>query len=120
MNVFTKVAAIAALGLAAGSAFADTANLQGNTVIQGQTGSQNRQELEVGVVDAGLFSSGNVTLFNNTISQQQSGSGNVQSAKIGVIDKDVGWHNVFMANNRVSQSQSGTGNRQSLKMGVIE
>jgi len=122
MKSFAKIALIAALGLgAAGSAFADSATVTGNTIRQDQSGSRNTQRLEAGVVDMDTpFGTSRVTLSNNRISQTQSGSRNSQTAILGKIDKNVGSHSVVMSGNTVSQSQSGSRNTQTLKVGVVE
>jgi hypothetical protein len=118
---FAKVALIAALGLAAGAAFASDATISGNTVNQDQSGSQNQQSLEAGVVDTDSpFGSSSVQLTNNTISQTQSGNNNIQTALIGKVDKILNGHNVTVDGNTFTQTQSGDNNRQSLKIGVVE
>src|SRR5437763_15608765 len=102
MKFLSKAVLVATLGLAAaGTAFADTATLNNNTIRQDQSGNRNRQDLEVGVVDMGAIGSGRVTLTNNRITQTQRGDDNRQTAKIGKIDKLSGNHTVSMSGNTI-------------------
>ncbi len=119
MKSFKTLLAIAALATT-GAAFADSAVVNLNNANQTQSGSRNKQELEVGVVDGGAISGGNVRVTANNIRQTQSGSRNTQSMILGKIDKTFGNHSSTVVANNVSQTQSGSRNEQKMKVGVIE
>lgn len=119
MKAIKSLLVLASLA-AAGAAFADSAVVNLNNASQSQSGTRNKQELEVGVVDGGLFSGGNVRVTANGIRQTQTGTRNQQSMILGKIDKDVGNHSSTVTATNVSQTQSGTRNEQRMKVGVIE
>lgn len=121
MKSFAKALLIATLGLtAAGTALADSATISGNTASQNQSGSRNRQDMEVGVVDLSAFGSGTARVSGNTFRQTQSGTDNRQSMLVGKIDKNFGTHQVVVTGNNFSQAQSGSRNVQRMKIGVVE
>ena len=119
MKSFKSLVLIASLA-AAGAAFADSAVVNLNNASQAQSGSRNKQDMQVGVVDGGLFSGGAVRVTANNIRQTQSGTRNTQSMILGKIDKDVGNHTSIVTATNVSQTQSGSRNEQRMKVGVIE
>lgn len=119
MHAFKTLLAAAAL-IAAGAAFADSSVVNMDNIRQNQSGTRNKQSLELGTVNGGLFSGGTARVTASNISQSQSGTGNTQEAVLGKIDKDVGNHSVTVTARNVSQVQSGTNNAQKMKVGVVE
>jgi len=115
-----KSVLLASLVLAAGAAMADTSVVNMDNVNQTQSGTRNKQNLELGTVNGGLFSGGTARVSATNITQSQTGTGNTQDLVLGKIDKDVGTHSTQVTANRVSQIQSGTNNTQRMKVGVIE
>lgn len=122
MKVFAKAALVAALGFAAaGSALADSSQVNVNGLSQSQTGSRNRQALELGVVDMNTpFGTSRAVVNATNIRQSQSGSRNSQLMQIGKIDKNVGSHFVNVTARNITQTQGGSRNDQKLKIGVVE
>jgi hypothetical protein len=122
MKVFTKSLLIASLGLAAaGTALADSSQVNVNGVTQSQQGNRNTQAMEVGVVDMDTpFGTSNAVVNATNLRQTQSGNDNNQSMTIGKIDKNLGSHSVRVTANNISQTQSGTRNTQRLKIGTVE
>jgi hypothetical protein len=120
MKAIAIAALLATLGLSAGAAFADTSTVNVNGLTQDQSGSRNKQNLEMGVVDMSAFGNGKATVNATNIRQTQSGSRNSQSMVIGKIDKTFGSHTVNVTANNVNQTQSGSRNDQKLKIGSVE
>lgn len=119
MKSFKTVLA-AALVLVAGAALADTSVVNMDSVNQNQSGSRNKQTLELGTVNGGIISGGTARVNVRNITQSQSGSNNTQEMTLGKIDKDVGNHLTQVTASRVSQTQSGSNNQQKMKVGVVE
>lgn len=116
-----KTVLLAASLMAAGAAFADTAQVNVDNLGQTQSGSRNRQKLEVGVVDMDTPLGTSRAFVNaSNIRQSQSGSRNTQEMAIGKIDKTLGSHTVQVTARNVVQAQSGSRNEQKLKIGVVE
>jgi hypothetical protein len=116
-----KTILFAASLAAAGAAFADQSQVTVDNLNQSQTGSRNKQSLEMGVVDMDTPLGTSRTIVNaRDIRQTQSGSRNTQSMVIGKVDKNLGSHTVQVNARNVVQSQSGSRNEQKLKIGVIE
>ena len=119
MKSFKTVLA-AALVLVAGAALADTSVVNMENINQNQSGSRNKQTLELGTVNGGFISGGTARVNATNITQSQTGTANEQEMTLGKIDKDVGNHFTQVTANRVSQIQSGNDNKQKMKVGVIE
>jgi hypothetical protein len=79
-----KTVLIAASLLATGAAFADTAQVNVDNLGQTQSGSRNKQKLEIGVVDMDTPLGTSRAIVNaRDIRQTQSGSRNTQEMAIG-------------------------------------
>jgi hypothetical protein len=115
-----KTALFAALALAAGAAMADTSVVNMDNISQSQSGSRNKQSLELATVDGGAISGGTARTTATNITQSQGGNNNTQEMVLGKIDKDFGHHSTTVTANRVSQFQTGDHNTQRVKAGVIE
>lgn len=121
MHTALKSLLVAASLIATGAAFADSASVNVDRLNQSQSGSRNKQNLELGIVDMDTplgTSRANVNVRD--IRQSQSGSRNTQSMVIGKVDKNLGSHNVNVTARNVTQSQGGSRNEQKLKIGVVE
>lgn len=116
-----KTILFAASLAAAGAAFADQTNVTVDNLNQNQSGSRNKQSLEMGVVDMDT-PLGTSRAFVNArdIRQTQTGSRNTQSMQIGKVDKTLGSHLTQVNARNIVQAQSGSRNEQKLKIGVIE
>jgi hypothetical protein len=119
MKAIKTLLCIASLA-AAGTAFADSAVVNLNNASQSQSGSRNKQLMELGTVDGGAFSGGTARVTASNLRQTQSGSRNTQKMILGKIDKDFGNHSTNVVARNVSQSQSGSRNEQTIKVGVVE
>jgi uncharacterized protein YdeI (BOF family) len=114
-------AAVVALGLASGAAFAhQETNVDVNGVLQAQFGVNNFALMEVGVIqsnnlhaDTNVFASGNlVQLQAGNANFQYMDIGSVKTTKPFVLTTHVKANNVF-------QVQGGNGNVQAVRIGTI-
>jgi hypothetical protein len=128
MKPILKTIAVVALALSSSVVFAAGGNANTSAATMGsgsskvsvgavrqtQSGTDNRQELDVGNAKNG--GSSTVTGYRGAINQTQGGSSNVQTTKVG--NANGGTSNVTVTG-KINQNQDGSLNRQELFIGNV-